>query len=219
MTLYWLKFNRATSPLYSIASQVSRHTLITLYKVYVQPHLDYCAAVYDGHLTAFDRARLERAQNRAARLITGTPRRTSTEGLLEELGWTTVANRRLINRLLLYQKLRYDNYVPNYIKDILPNTRTKDTSRELRNQQNDTLTLPSARTSGYLRSFIPSTTRQWNGMTPSLRRKSPTIPTVQKTHSTRHDTDATKPFPWHGIKEGKYPTYQTETEIITTQCT
>ena len=129
------RLNRAMSPLYSTASEVSRQTLLSLCKVYVQPHLDYCAAVYDGHLTVFDHARLEMAQNRAARLITGTPRRTLTEGLLEKLGWATLANRRLINKLILYQKLSYDDSVQSYIKGILPNTRTDDTGRELRHKQ------------------------------------------------------------------------------------
>ena len=81
-----LKFNRALSPLYPIASVVPRNVLLTIYKVYVQPHLDYCASVYDDHITVFDRSRLEKAQKRAARLITGTPRRTPTAGILEELG-------------------------------------------------------------------------------------------------------------------------------------
>ena len=68
-----LKFNRALSPLYQIASYVPRRELLQIYITYVQPHLDYCSAVYDGNLTTFDSRRLEKAQNRAARLITGIP--------------------------------------------------------------------------------------------------------------------------------------------------
>lgn len=190
------------SPLYSIASQVSRQTLLTLYKIYVQPHLDYCAAVYDGHITVFDRARLEKAQNRAARLITGTPRRTSTEGLLKELGWTPLANRRIINKLLLYQKLRYDASVPGYIKDTLPNTRTEDTGRELRNKQKDSLTLPPTRTHGYLRSFIPNTTKQWNEMSPGLRRVSATFPQFKRRLIRARTPKPPNPFFSMGSKKG-----------------
>ena len=64
-----LKFNRTLSPLYPISSMLPRHILLQIYKMYVQPHLDYCDTVYDSHLTAFDKSRLEKAQNRAARLI------------------------------------------------------------------------------------------------------------------------------------------------------
>ena len=164
-----LKFNRALSPLYPIASEVPRNVLLTIYKVYVQPHLDYCASVYDGHITVFDRSRLEKAQNRAARLITGTPRRTSTAGLLEELGWSTLASRRQSKKLLLYQKLRFNNSVPAYINNITPNTRMQDTVRELRSTRNETVTEPPAHTHGYRRSFIPSTAKLWNKMSSDLR--------------------------------------------------
>ena len=165
-----LKFNRALSPLYPIASEVPRNVLLTIYKIYVQPHLDYCASVYDGHITDFDRSRLEKAQNRAARLITNTPRRTSTAGLLKELGWSTLANRRQSQKLLLYQKLRFDSFVPAYITDIIPNTRMQDTVRELRSTQNDTITEPPVQRDSYGRSFIPSATKQWNKLSIELRR-------------------------------------------------
>ena len=164
-----LKFNRALSPLYSIASEIPRNLLLTIYKIYVQPHLDYCATVYDGHITVFDRSRLEKAQNRAARLITGIPRRISTSGLLKELGWSTLASRRQSQKLLLYQKLRFDNSVPVYIKDIIPNTRKEDMVRELRSSRNEILTEPPVHTDSYRRSFTPSTAKQWNEMPLELR--------------------------------------------------
>ena len=190
------------SPLYSIASQVSRQTLLTLYKVYVQPHLDYCAAVYDGHLTVFDRARLEKAQNRAARLITGTPRRTSTAGLLEELGWSTLACRRSIHKLLLHQKLRYDTSVPNYIRNMLPNTRAEDTGRELRSNQSDSLTLPAVQTSGYLKSFIPHTTKLWNELPNSLRQISTNFRSFRKHLMQSRTPRPPDPFFGMGSKKG-----------------
>ena len=85
-----LKFNRTLSPLYPIASLIPRQILLHIYEMYAQPHLEYCDPIFDCHLTVFDRSRLEKAQNRAARLITGTPRRTPTVGLRAELGWTTL---------------------------------------------------------------------------------------------------------------------------------
>jgi len=197
-----LKFNRAMSPLYSIASQIPRNTLLTIYKVYAQPHLDYCASVYDGHLTVFDRSRLEKAQKRAARLITGTPRRTSTDGLLEELGWSTLANRRLTNKLLLCQKLRFDNSVPGYIKDMIPNTRAKDTVRELRSTKNDTITLPPAHTHGYFRSFIPSTTKLWNEMPSGLRQISANSLQFKKHLMQARSPKPANPFFSIGSKKG-----------------
>ena len=157
-----LKFNRTLSPLYSIASLIPRQVLLHIYQIYAQPHLDYCDTVYDGHLTVFDKSRLEKAQNRAARLITSTPRRTPTAGLLTELGWTSLEDRRRTHRLQVYHKVRFDDRIPKYIKDIIPNTRSSEPSRNLRSTQNNQLTLPITRKASFARSFIPKTTKIWN---------------------------------------------------------
>ena len=68
------------------------------------------------------------------------------------------------------RKLRFDSFVPAYITDIIPNTRTHDTVRELRSTQNDTITEPPVHTHSYGRSFIPSATKQWNKFSIELRR-------------------------------------------------
>ena len=162
-----LKFNRTLSPLYPIANHIPRGTLMNIYKVYVQPHLDYCDSVFDGHLTEYDRSRLEKAQLRAARLITGTPRRTSSEALLKELGWNKLRERRQVHKIQLFHKLKFHHLVPEYIKAIIPNARANDTDRSLRNTKN-ILTQPYARTTSYATSFIPSTTKQWNELPTEL---------------------------------------------------
>ena len=164
-----LKFNRALSPLYPIAPYIPRVVLHEIYNVYVKPHLEYCSAVYDGNLTAFDSKRLEKAQNRAARLITGTFRRTSIDGLRKELGWSSVADQRQRHRLLLFHKLIYDPKIPNYIKNIVPNTRENDTHMTLRNTQNSKYTQPIWETTSYSHSFIPNTTRTWNDLPSECR--------------------------------------------------
>ena len=164
-----LKFNRALSPLYQVASHIPRKELIQIYTTYVQPHLDYCSAVYDGNLTTFDSNRIERAQNRAARLITGTVRRTHVAGLREELGWSSVADRRKKDKLLLFHRLLHDRVIPEFIRAIAPNTREAGSCRTLRNTTDNILIQPVSRTTAYSRSFIPSTTRSWNELPTELR--------------------------------------------------
>ena len=164
-----LKFNKALSPLYKIASYIPRKVLSQVYDVYVKPHLEYCSAVYDGNLTMFDRQRLEKAKNRAARLITGVPRRTSVNGLRKELGWSSVNDQRQTSRLLLLHKLMYDDTVPEYIKASVPNTRGSDTRRLLRGTQDNTLTQPVSRTNAYYHSFIPRTVKAWNELPQDCR--------------------------------------------------
>ena len=164
-----LKFNRALSPLYQIAQYIPRIVLLQIYTVYVQPHLDYCSAVYDGNLTTFDSKRLEKAQNRAARLITGTIRRTQVDSLRKELGWSSVSDRRRRHRVLLLHKILYDPTIPEFIKDIVPKTRATVVRRPLRNTNSNFITQPISRTTTYSHSFIPSTTQTWNKLPPEYR--------------------------------------------------
>ena len=164
-----LKFNRALSPLYQVAPYIPRKELHQIYLTYVRPHLDYCSAVYDENLTTFDSKRLEKAQNRAARLITGAIRRTPVNKLRNELGWSSVADRRRKQRLLLFHKLVHDPAIPMYIKAIVPSTRETSMSRILRNSNSQTITHPITRTTNYSQSFIPSTIRTWNDLPAEVR--------------------------------------------------
>ena len=166
-----LKFNRTLSPLYPIAPMLPRHILLHIFQIYAQPHLDYCATVFDGHLTVSDKSRLEKAQNRAARLITATPRRTPTAGLHAELGWTTLEARRRMHRLQLYHKIMYDEAVPKYIQDIIPKNRHSQMQRDLRSSRNGQLATPIIRTSSFARSFVPMTTKLWNDLPNSMRQE------------------------------------------------
>lgn len=164
-----LKFNRTLSPLFPIASLIPRQILLQIYQMYIQPHLDYCDTVFDRHLTVFDKSRLEKAQNRAARLITATPRRTPTAGLRAELGWSTLHDRRHTHRLQLYHKIIFDDRVPNYIKDIIPKTRRSAIERDLRCTETTLITIPAARSASYARSLVPATTRLWNELPDKIR--------------------------------------------------
>ena len=162
------KANIALSPLYPVAKYIHRDTLKRIYTTYVRPHFDYCDIVYDGHITVQDELRLEKVQRRAARLVTGTSLRTSTDKLRLDLGWDTLKTRRKIHRLLFFHKLKQTPYQqPEYVRQILPTTRIDNTGRTLRNS--GTLTLPANRTTSFQRSFIPNTTHTWNTLPRALQ--------------------------------------------------
>ena len=164
------KVNKTLGPIYPIAKHLPRHILLQIHTTYIQPYFDYCDTVYDGLITKTDALRLERLQNRIARLITGTPLRTSTEKLREELGWATLENRRKIHKLTLFHYLlTHRTQIPSYINSILPDSRASQTGRNLRNSQ--TLTTAPNRIALFSNSFIPSATRLWNEL-PLLVRQS-----------------------------------------------
>ena len=162
------KINKTISPLYSISKHIPRQILDQIYKIYVRPHFDYCDIIYDGHITIKDATRLETLQNRAARLVTGGLFRTTTDKLLAELGWERLTTRRRLHRLTFYHKLNDSGqHCPSYITELIPNTRTQDTKRQLRNANMHTLT--STRTSSYHRSYFPTTGAQWNKLTDTTK--------------------------------------------------
>ena len=163
------KINRALSPLYPIAKCTPRHILAQIYTTYIQPYFDYSDVVYDGHITTTDSLRLQRLQNRAARLVTGAHFRTSTDRLRRDLGWDPLDARRRIHKLTLYYKLRntQSNH-PSYITSIIPQTRQHDTDRILRNA--DSQSQPQNRLTSFQRSFVPATTKLWNQLPLHIRK-------------------------------------------------
>ena len=165
------KMNKALSPIYPLAKFLTRSTLSNLYTTYIRPFHDYADVAFDGHLTTHDQFRLEKLQNRVARLTTGTPYSTSTVKLRLETGWESLKTRRELHRLTLFHKLTHrPDIQPDYIKTIIPQTRITDTQRNTRNAYNRTL--PANNTTSFQRSFIPSTIRKWNHLPPTIRDQS-----------------------------------------------
>ena len=116
------KVHKTLSPLYPIARYIPRPILDQIYKTYIRPHFDYCDSVYDGHITIQDATRLETLQNRSGRLVTGAMFRTSTDKLLQDLGWDKLSARRTIHKLTISHihqsqtpntTLYYDNHAIN----------------------------------------------------------------------------------------------------------
>ena len=79
-----------------------RDSLVTIYKSFIRPHLDYADAVFDKSSNATFSNRMESARNNAALAITGTIRGTSKIKLYQELGFETVKERRWFRRLCCF---------------------------------------------------------------------------------------------------------------------
>ena len=162
------KVNGTLGPLYPIAKFIPRQVLSQIYCTYIRPFFDYSDIVYNGHLTVADATRLERLQNRAARLVTGALSRTPTVKVLADLGWTTLRTRREINSAsYLYKTMDPRFRAPDYLKNILPATREQIAHHTLRNPTN--ISIPSSRLSSYRNSFIPCAVRTWNRLSHDTR--------------------------------------------------
>ena len=67
---------------------VSMHTAIKIHKGLIEPHLDYCSAVWDGLTRQFTEKVVQKLQNRTIRVITKSSASydTSSRFLLDLLG-------------------------------------------------------------------------------------------------------------------------------------
>ena len=99
-----------------------------IYKAIIQPHLDYCSTVWDGlGVTLLDK--IQKLQNRAARIITQSSYYTSASSILEELGWDNVLTRWKKQKAILMSKT-LNNRAPEYLRNLFID---RNTHYDLRN--------------------------------------------------------------------------------------
>ena len=138
---------------------VSMHTAIKIYKGLIEPHFDYCSAVWDG-LTQQLSEKLQKLQNRAIRVITKSSYDTSSRFLLNSLGWDNLSVRRAKQKANLMYKC-INNLAPAYLCNcVCP--KNIATSRKK-------LMLPKSRTYYLKRSFSYNGSLLWNNLPEEIR--------------------------------------------------
>ena len=148
-----------------LSKLVPRQTLIILYFSMIRSILDYGCHVYCS-LSAADAKRLEQLQYKAGLIITGGIQGTSYCEVLSELGWCTVANRRLYFQASLMYKI-VNGTSPIYLQNMILGLPTRTVNVTLRNA--DHLLIPRYRLSGTGKGFRVSSIRLWNSLPRSLR--------------------------------------------------
>ncbi len=83
--------------------KLKRQTLNQIYISYMRPILEYAAVVWNG-CTQYDQSSLEKLQYDADRTVTGLTRSVSIAKLLQEIGWVSLADRRIIQKLVIVNK-------------------------------------------------------------------------------------------------------------------
>ena len=94
-------------------------TLVTIYKSLILPHFDYCSAVW-GCIGNCLSQKLEKLQNRAARIITGSSWDARSAPILHALKWNSLADRRAKQLKSLMFKI-VNHLVPEYLSDKFAN--------------------------------------------------------------------------------------------------
>ena len=136
-------------------SHCSRKIKETSYKTFVRPIAEYAASAWDPH-TQRNIKKVEQIQCSSARFVTGNYDRTcSVTAMVQDLQWSTLADRRHISRLVMMYCIPYDLIDISWFQYLIPLTsRTRGhASRFL---------CPQCSSSIYFDSFFPCTTRDWN---------------------------------------------------------
>ena len=152
------KVNSGIGLIRRLRTDLPRNTLLTVYKSFIRPHLDYCDIIYDQPSNHSFCDRIESVQYNASLAITGCIRGTSRERIYSELGLESLADRRWCRRLVFLYKI-INGSAPNYLKRILP---VFQSSRQTR-CQNFIRNFP-IRTSRFKNNFFPSSVNQWNAL-------------------------------------------------------
>ena len=84
-----------------------------IYKSLILPHIDYCSTVW-GQRFLYHTIKLDKLQNRAARIILSAAWDTPSKELLSQLNWPTITNRFQYSKSITVFKALH-NLAPSYI--------------------------------------------------------------------------------------------------------
>ena len=109
-----------------------RAVLMTMYKAFVRPHLDYGDIIYDEAYNETFHQKLESIQYYACLALSGAIRGSSREKLYHELGLESLQCRRWYRKLCLFYKIFKENkpvYLFSLIPPKNPNYNTRNTNK------------------------------------------------------------------------------------------
>ena len=98
------KINRTIGLLRKLQTLFPRALLITIYKLFIRPHLDYADMIYNQTFNMSFQQKMETIQYNIALTITGTIRGSSREKFYQELDLETLQQRRWYRKLCCFYK-------------------------------------------------------------------------------------------------------------------
>ena len=157
------KANKGIGIIKRLYNNLPRNALLSIYKSFIRPHLDYADIIYDQPHNQSLSDRIESVQYNAALAITGAIRGTSRERLYQELGLESLSNRRWYRRLTMFFNIASGN-CPTYLTNILPNRQTSYNT-----ERNNLYYIYRANTNYFKNSFFPYSVNEWNKLTCDIR--------------------------------------------------
>ena len=158
------KTSSAIGALKRIRPFISESTALQIYQALILPDFDYCSLVWD-ELSVTLSDKLQKLQNRAARVITRSSYDTSTSILLNRLNWDNLSTRRKKLKATLMLKI-IKGLSPAYLQDLFS---IRSTPYNLRDSDIK-LNLPKPRTNYYKRALGYSGSLLWKSLPVNLRK-------------------------------------------------
>ena len=161
------KCNKIIGLMKKLSLILSRKSLLTIYKSFVRPNLDYADIIYDKPLNESLKRKIEMVQYNAALIITGAFKGTSRDKIYQELGLESLADRRWTRKLIFFHKIIL-GLLPSYLKDYLIPCDNLRTYLTRSSTQKRIKTFP-ARTKIFESSFFPHCAEAWGNLSEELR--------------------------------------------------
>ena len=157
------KVNKTMGLLRKLHNTLPRLPLLTIYKSFIRPHLDYSDVIYDQAYTASFHQKIESVQYNSALAITGAIRRTSKEKLYHELGFESLEKGKRYRKLCCFYKI-FRSQSPQYLFNIIP---TSVRPCNIRNANN----IPQFKVKHnfFKNLFFPSVVIEWNKLDLNIR--------------------------------------------------
>ena len=117
------KVNKTIGLLHKVHNTLPRTSLITIFKSFIRPLLDYGYIIYvQAYNTSFHQ-NIESIQYNTALAITAAERGTSRKKLCKELGFQSLQQSHWYRKLCLFKII--NNQSPRYLFQLLPSPNTK----------------------------------------------------------------------------------------------
>ena len=146
---------------------VPQSTLLSIYNSLVQSHFDYCSLVW-GNCGKTSSSKLQKLQNRAARVITSSSYDVDVDSLFHKLSWKELHSQRQIQKALMVFK-SLNGLVPEYLTSKFV---TRNVSNYALRDSANKLVVPFPRTNYMKNSFSYSGATLWNSLPCNIRESS-----------------------------------------------
>ena len=138
-----------------------RSSLLTIYKSFVRPRLDYGDVIYDQPNNSRLSDKIESVQYNASLAITGAIRGTSKEKLYQELGLESLKDRRWLRRMSYLYKI-ISTKLPLYLYELIP-------PLERSHRYPSCFQTFRCRTTFFQNSFLPFAITEWNKLDSDIK--------------------------------------------------